>query len=61
MDVVSAEEPAERLPSYIDEIYNEQRLHSSLGYLPPVEFEALHINSGPQAGDVLTTMQVCPV
>jgi hypothetical protein len=29
--------------------------------LPPAEFEALHINSGPQAGDVLTTMQVCPV
>lgn len=61
MDVVSTEELAERLPYYIDEIYNEQRLHSSLGYLPPVEFEALHINSVPQAGDVLTTMQVCPV
>jgi putative transposase len=61
MDVVSVKELAERLPYYIDEIYNEQRLHSSLGYLPPVEFEALHTNSGPQAGDVLTTRQVCPV
>lgn len=61
LDVVSVAELAERLPYYIDEIYNQQRLHSSLGYLPPVEFEALHLNSGPRAGDVLTTMQVCPV
>lgn len=61
MDVVSVEELAERLPYYIDKLYNEQRLHSSIGYLPPAEFEALQINSGPQAGDVLTTMQVCPV
>ncbi len=60
-DVVSTEELAERVPYYIDEIYNQQRLHSSLGYVPPVEFETLHINSGPQAGDVLTIMQVCPV
>ena len=61
MDVISVAELAERLPYYIDEIYNEQRLHSSLGYLPPVEFEALHTNSGPQAGDVLATRQVCPI
>jgi len=61
LDVVSEKELAERPSYYIDEIYNQLRLHSSLGYMPPVEFEALHTNSGSQAGDVLTTMHVCPV
>jgi putative transposase len=32
------EEAEENISQFIEEVYNEKRLHSSLGYLPPVEF-----------------------
>lgn len=34
---------------YIEGWYNTRRLHSSLGYLPPAEYENIHHNTTPKA------------
>ncbi len=39
-DYSTFEDTQKRIPYFIDAVYNQKRLHSSLGYLPPDEFEA---------------------
>ena len=36
----SFEEAQAHLAHFLEDVYNQKRLHSSLGYLPPAEFEA---------------------
>jgi putative transposase len=36
------EEASSNPGQFIDEVYNAKRLHSSLGYVPPIEFEAAY-------------------
>jgi putative transposase len=38
-----------RLPYFIEQVYNQKRLHASLDYVPPTEYEAMLINQTQKA------------
>jgi putative transposase len=59
LDVLSYDQLASRLPEFMDRIYNTERLHSALGYLPPVEYEAMVTNQEPN-GDVISSRENDP-
>ncbi len=39
-DYLDLDDAQQQIDRFIGELYNRQRLHSSLGYVPPVEFAA---------------------
>jgi transposase InsO family protein len=41
-DYETYSEVMDRIPYFIEEVYNRKRLHSSLGYMPPEEFENIN-------------------
>jgi len=48
------EEAQISLESFIKEVYNKKRLHSSLGYVPPEEFEILYNEGRDSSQNILT-------
>lgn len=59
-DYKTFEDVKKRIPYFIEEVYNDKRLHSALGYCPPNEYEVLvarDINSNRQT--LLTSEVLC--
>lgn len=58
-DYKTMNDAVERLPVFLDEVYNQKRLHSSLNYMSPNKFEQLHQTKLQSAG--LSEMQILSV
>ena len=41
-DYQTYEDVLQRIPQFLEDVYNRKRLHSSLGYVSPVQFETQH-------------------
>lgn len=54
-------EATQNIGHFIDVVYNQKRLHSSLGYTTPVEFEALNVMSNNNNHSTLTTPETVSV
>jgi putative transposase len=51
----SIEDVQERIPYFIEDVYNQKRLHSSLDYRPPCEFEAMAMKTQNPCQHALNT------
>jgi putative transposase len=43
-DYRDLQEALASIGEFVEKVYNDKRLHSALGYRPPVEFEALSLS-----------------
>jgi transposase InsO family protein len=57
-DYKTFEDVKKRIPYFIEEVYNEKRLHSALGYCPPNEYESLVEKNENKTRQTLLTSQV---
>lgn len=51
------EDVKKRIPYFIEEVYNEKRLHSALGYCPPNEYESLVAKNENRTRQTLLTSE----
>jgi putative transposase len=57
-DYKTFEDVKKRIPYFIEEVYNEKRLHSAIGYCPPNEYEVLVAKSKNRNRQTLLTSEV---